>query len=971
MANEPALYARMELRVRDAEKKLEQFIRRADSGMAKFDRRAQQSAKRAEAAFSGMYASFGKGFLGGIAGAFSVQAAQEFLDSATRIKNALRATGVEGKAATAIYERLFVSAQKNAAPIESLVDLYSRATLVQNELGVSSEDLISFTDGVALALRASGKSATEASGALTQLSQLLGAGTVRAEEFNSVQEGALPILKAVAAGMGETGGSVARLRQLVIDGKVSSKEFFEAFQRGRGVLDGMVKGSRLTIDQGFQRLRNTLTHVAGSLDDVTGASGRVGEGLSAVSEIIKNLSDVIVGFSGKPATQFIAKLDEMVSRFEPLRRGLAILATPNLGNRLVEAMTPKRRQALDEARSEIESQFRRLPNGLAAEKISQSQFAALNRLKQQLRDNTITADGARKAIASIFGDNPGTNKLKKDLDDALAKLDELTVAAEKANDALKLDVAEFQRESNRGAAFSRIRETTDTREALSRRLLDSQRGDLEREIDARAMQIVEEFGDKISEASARLQAEREIAWEMRKSEIGGSVQDFVDQVIGAESGGDTRAKNPNSSATGLGQFISSTWIAEFKKAFPENARKMSDEAILAYRTDGAIQKQLIKQYAEGNAELLRQAGVAVNAAALHLAHFLGPQGAISVLTAAPGTPVNQVLGSDAIRANPTILGAGKTVDDVIAYGQKRAGMETSGTQRLDAREDFAKTLKEHQAYIDSLKAETAIRGELNPLVEDNGRALSTMEAAQYLLTEAQRQGTEAGKELKDVQQLLSGDLSELSPAAREQALAMRALAEETGNAEAASNQLSESQDRLKQSSYEFRSLGKDVLSGFISDLKSGESAAEALSNALGRVADKLLDMALNSFFGLDGGGGGFDFLSFLPKLFGFASGTANTGGQRGQPRGVVHGQEAVIPLPSGGRVPVELMAPNVPGRGGQGGGQSITINAPINATNSDAAGLDRLRQEVRQLGKNIPKMVVQTQKTQQLRKSRP
>src|SRR5690606_29135772 len=52
----------------------------------------------------------------------------------------------------------------------------------------------------------------------------------------------------------------------------------------------------------------------------------------------------------------------------------------------------------------------------------------------------------------------------------------------------------------------------------------------------------------------------------------------------------------------------------------------------------------------------------------------------------------------------------------------------------------------------------------------------------------------------------------------------------------------------------------------------------------------------------------------------FATGTANTGGRRGEPRGIVHGQEAVIPLPSGGKVPVEVKMPR-PGAGGAVGGE--------------------------------------------------
>jgi hypothetical protein len=154
--------------------------------------------------------------------------------------------------------------------------------------------------------------------------------------------------------------------------------------------------------------------------------------------------------------------------------------------------------------------------------------------------------------------------------------------------------------------------------------------------------------------------------------LNAAVGRYVDQVVKVESGGNPSAKNPLSSATGLGQFIESTWLQMFKQEFPDRAASMSRETILALRTDAEISRTLIEAYARDNANLLRQAGVSVNEAALHLAHFLGPGGAIDVLKAAPGTPVSSVLGADAINANPSILGYGATVDDVISYAERRA-----------------------------------------------------------------------------------------------------------------------------------------------------------------------------------------------------------------------------------------------------------------------------------------------------------
>ncbi len=269
-------------------------------------------------------------------------------------------------------------------------------------------------------------------------------------------------------------------------------------------------------------------------------------------------------------------------------------------------------------------------------------------------------------------------------------------------------------------------------------------------------------------------------------ELDDIVAKYVRDVVKAESGGRANAKNPLSSATGLGQFIESTWLDLFKKNFPDRANNMSDQTILALRNDAEISKKLIEAYARENAAILRQAGVSVNEAALQLAHFLGPKGAISVLTAKSGTLVSQVLPQSAISANQSILGGGKTVDDVIAYAQSRVS-----------------------AY-DQMK-----------------------EAARAYKLE---------------------------------------------------------QKELNREAKEFANLGKDLLGGFIDDLRNGASASEALANALQKVASKLIDIALNNIFsggGLFGGGKG--------GLFGGAiiPGILHSGGVAGT-HGYNHGR-AVSP----------------------------------------------------------------------------
>ncbi|MBZ9984744.1 tape measure protein [Mesorhizobium sp. BR-1-1-8] len=243
-----------------------------------------------------------KGALLGLTAGVSINGAKELIDSSIRITNALKVAGLSGEDLTKVYDALFASAQRNAAPLEALTTLYGRASQQQKELGVSTEQLLKFTDDVAVSLRVAGTSASEAQGSLLQLGQLLGSGTVHAEEFNSVLEGTPTIAKAAAAGIKEAGGSVAALKQLVVSGKVSSKAFFDGFEAGAVTLQDQVASAETTISGGFVRLTNVLTDVAKGFNANSNAAdlmvGFLDDLGTAARELGANLSDPRISYFG-------------------------------------------------------------------------------------------------------------------------------------------------------------------------------------------------------------------------------------------------------------------------------------------------------------------------------------------------------------------------------------------------------------------------------------------------------------------------------------------------------------------------------------------------------------------------------------------------------------------------------------------------------------------------------------------------
>lgn len=207
--------------------------------------------------------------------------------------------------------------------------------------------------------------------------------------------------------------------------------------------------------------------------------------------------------------------------------------------------------------------------------------------------------------------------------------------------------------------------------------------------------------------------------------------------------------------------------------------------------------------------------------------------------------------------------------------------------------------------------------------------------------------TEAAARLRYEQELLNEARQagiDLSP---DQIENIKRLAAEMAVAEERTRRLSASQEALQRSAEEFGQRAKTVVGGFISDLRRGVSASDALNNALSRIADMMLDDLLSSIFKVNGAsaGGGSGWMNFIGNLFKptkvglYADGAAFTEGISGYSSQIVRkptmfafangaglmgeaGPEAVMPLrrDGSGRLGVEA----------HGGGADNSVSIEIN-----------------------------------------
>ncbi|WIA56539.1 hypothetical protein N6H05_01555 [Sphingobium sp. WTD-1] len=134
-----------------------------------------------------------------------------------------------------------------------------------------------------------------------------------------------------------------------------------------------------------------------------------------------------------------------------------------------------------------------------------------------------------------------------------------------------------------------------------------------------------------------------------------------------ESGDRPYVKAATSSASGLYQFIKSTWAAEGGKWGADMA-----QAFGGLKPTPDEQTDRAKSFTRKNAVYLQVKSIPINRATLYAAHFLGRLTAAALIGANINTRADLIAGPAATRANRSIL-EGKTVGDFITWLKAKTG----------------------------------------------------------------------------------------------------------------------------------------------------------------------------------------------------------------------------------------------------------------------------------------------------------
>jgi hypothetical protein len=143
--------------------------------------------------------------------------------------------------------------------------------------------------------------------------------------------------------------------------------------------------------------------------------------------------------------------------------------------------------------------------------------------------------------------------------------------------------------------------------------------------------------------------------------------DYWPMLSHIESGDRPYVKASSSSASGLFQFVKSSWLAE--------GGQWGDDPTQAFgglRPSPEEQLGRAKSFTQKNANYLAQHKIPINRASLYAAHFLGAETAAKVIAANINERADLLAGDAASRANPAVL-QHKTVAQFLSWLHGKTG----------------------------------------------------------------------------------------------------------------------------------------------------------------------------------------------------------------------------------------------------------------------------------------------------------
>lgn len=206
-----------------------------------------------------------------------------YSDSWARVDNQLRLVIDSEEQLIEKRAELIQLSKDTNANLSSTVALYAELYRNTRELGTSEEQVSEVTRTLNNLFVSGGKDAQTQAGAIRQLSQALGAGALRGDEFNSVAEAAPRILDAIAI---STGLAKGELRDFAATGGITAEILIDAVSSYASEAQRLADVTTKTFEQSTENAKTNVLAYVGAAQSIQDATLSLGESIEYASENI-------------------------------------------------------------------------------------------------------------------------------------------------------------------------------------------------------------------------------------------------------------------------------------------------------------------------------------------------------------------------------------------------------------------------------------------------------------------------------------------------------------------------------------------------------------------------------------------------------------------------------------------------------------------------------------------------------------
>ncbi|MCH0655101.1 phage tail tape measure protein [Escherichia coli] len=226
------------------------------------------------------------GLTGAFAGAFATANLIRLADSYNSLSARVKLATTDASDFSTAQKGLMDISQRTGSAFADNAALFSRASTSLREWGFGTQDILKLTDALANGLQVSGASAEETSSLIVQLSQALGRGVLRGQDFNSVAQSGQRIMKALADGMG-----VAQkdLKGMADTGQLTTDKIVPALISQLDKLKSEFDSMPNSVSAASTRIQNAFMDWVGGANNASGATATIS---GVMDDVSKNIDSV-------------------------------------------------------------------------------------------------------------------------------------------------------------------------------------------------------------------------------------------------------------------------------------------------------------------------------------------------------------------------------------------------------------------------------------------------------------------------------------------------------------------------------------------------------------------------------------------------------------------------------------------------------------------------------------------------------